>query len=99
MRVFPVGVEHALDATVQRPRNRPISANEKTPPHLDGVKFGRRRHRSPMRRQMDHAMIRRYFRHEISLDEALKRGWLVTMLWAVFRWANGECHGTLTEFA
>ena len=25
---------------------------------------------------MDHAMIRRYFRHEISVDEALKRGWL-----------------------
>jgi len=23
----------------------------------------------------DHAMIRRYFRHEISVDEALKRGW------------------------
>jgi hypothetical protein len=43
MMVFPLGVEHALDVPVQRPCSRPISANEKTPPRLDGVKFGRRR--------------------------------------------------------
>ena len=38
MRVFPAGVDDALYSS------RPISANEKTPPRLDGVKFGRRRH-------------------------------------------------------
>jgi hypothetical protein len=44
---------------VQRPRSRPISANEKTPPRLDGVKFGRKGGTSPTCREIDYATIRR----------------------------------------
>ena len=38
---------------------------EKTPSRLDGVKFGRRRHKMPTCREMDLATIRRYFGHDI----------------------------------
>ena len=37
----------------------------KTPSRLDGVKFGRRRHKMPTCREMDLATIRRYFGHDI----------------------------------
>jgi len=75
MMVFPVGVEHPLDVTVHR-RTAGRSRRTKRPRRTSTGSSSGEGGTSPTCREMYHATIRRYLGHRISVDEALKRGWL-----------------------